>query len=159
MKRVLVAIDGSEGSLTAVDWAADFAETSGAEVIAASVYGVEPIATMAGYAIPEDMEAQWRTELQSDLDGQWTARLRELGIAVTTVVTEGRPGDELLRIAQENHVDLVVVGTRGRGGVREMLLGSVSHFLTTHAPCPVVVVPRVQISAVETTQAATVSAH
>jgi len=156
---VLVAIDGSDESLEAVAWSADFAQGCGAEVIAASVYGIEPIASMAGYVIPDDLEAQWRAQLESDLKGPWTALLRDRGIAVTTLVAEGRPENELLRLARDNHVDLVVVGSRGRGGVREMLLGSVSHFLTTHAPCPVVVVPHGVRAELSTTPEAAISAN
>jgi nucleotide-binding universal stress UspA family protein len=141
MERILVAIDGSAESLEAAKLAGEFARATGARVVAASVYGIEPIATMAGYAIPEDVAAQWRMQLQSDLEGPWTAPLREMGLDVTTVVEEGRPEDALLNLARDQKADLIVVGSRGRGGVREMFLGSVSHFLTLHAPCPVLVVP------------------
>jgi nucleotide-binding universal stress UspA family protein len=114
---------------------------------------------MAGYAIPEDLDTQWRTQLDNDLQGPWTAPLRERGIAVTTIVQEGRPEDVLLRLAREHEVDLMVVGTHGRGGFREMLLGSVSHYLTTHAPCPVVVVPRGVSTELKATPAGAVSAN
>lgn len=63
------------------------------------------------------------------------------GVAYRAVLREGAPRVELLRVAAEESADLIVVGNRGRGNLREILLGSVAHHVTHHASCPVVVVP------------------
>jgi nucleotide-binding universal stress UspA family protein len=56
-----------------------------------------------------------------------------------TVVQERHPAAALIELASD--ADLVIVGSRGRGGFRELVLGSVSHACVLHATCPVVVVP------------------
>jgi nucleotide-binding universal stress UspA family protein len=52
-------------------------------------------------------------------------------------VAVGRPAEEILRVAREEKVDLIVMGTHGRTGVRHLLLGSVAEAVSRHAPCPV----------------------
>ena len=52
----------------------------------------------------------------------------------------GRPADEIIRYAEESGADLLVMGSRGLGALREFALGSVSHKVLTHAKCPVLVV-------------------
>ncbi len=59
-------------------------------------------------------------------------------VTVERVVSEGSPGDVLVDAAAD--ADLVVVGSRGRGGIKSALLGSVSSHVAHHAPCPVVIV-------------------
>jgi nucleotide-binding universal stress UspA family protein len=57
--------------------------------------------------------------------------------AEQAVVAVGRPAEEILRVAREEEIDLIVMGTHGRTGVRHLLLGSVAEAVTRHAPCPV----------------------
>jgi len=61
------------------------------------------------------------------------------GVAVARLVEEGPPAEVLLRVAKE--ADLLVVGSRGRGGLRSALIGSVSLHCIQHAHCPVLVLP------------------
>lgn len=65
----------------------------------------------------------------------------DAGVPVTTAVEVGRPAHHLLEYADANDVDLVVMGTRGRGGLPRRLLGSVTDYVVTHAAVPVHVVP------------------
>ncbi len=76
------------------------------------------------------------TELTERVGG-W---LREQGLAVETAVRDGEPGPALVDEAKEWRADLVVIGTRGHGGLRRLLEGSVSRYVVDHAPCPVEVV-------------------
>jgi nucleotide-binding universal stress UspA family protein len=57
-------------------------------------------------------------------------------------VAGGKPAEEILRVAREEGVDLIVMGTHGRAGVRQLLVGSVAEEVTRHAPCPVFTVRR-----------------
>jgi len=143
MQRILVGVDGSAESLKAVTWTADLARSLGAEVIVASVYGFYPVMAMPsdGVFMSEEWLDGWRTDLQRDLEGEWTKPLRDAGVPVVTRVEQGLASEVLLRLARENGVYLIVVGSRGFGAVREAILGSVSHVLALHAPCPVVVLP------------------
>jgi nucleotide-binding universal stress UspA family protein len=107
------------------------------------VYGFYPVMAMpsTGVFMSEEWLDGWRTDLQRDLEGDWTKPLRDAGVPVVTRVEQGLASEVLLRLARENSVDLIVVGSRGFGAVREAILGSVSHILALHAPCPVVVLP------------------
>ena len=104
--------------------------------------GLEPAATAYGAGLVNDeFWKEWHDEIQRSLDGDWTKPLRDAGVKVSTHVEEGHAEEVLLRLAREQSVDLIVVGSRGRGHLRGMFLGSVSHALALHAPCPVVVLP------------------
>jgi universal stress protein A len=58
-------------------------------------------------------------------------------VPVQIIVAVGRPAEEILRVAREEKVDLIVMGSHGRTGLRHLLLGSVAEAVTRHAPCPV----------------------
>ncbi len=149
MRRILVGIDGSDELVRAAEWAAELAKAfDGVEVIAVSIYGLDPAASAYGAAyLTTDFWEQWRSELQRNLDGDWTKPFRESGVKLATIVEEGDAGEVLLRLAREKQANLVVVGSRGRGHLRGMFLGSVSHALALHAPCPVVIFPHHHTSA------------
>ena len=66
--------------------------------------------------------------------------LADAGIDHEIVLLHGRPADEIIRYATESEADLLVMGSRGLGALREFALGSVSHKVLTHAKCPVLVV-------------------
>ncbi len=67
-----------------------------------------------------------------------TANLLDIG-AVQTRVIEGNPGSALCALAEEVSADAIVLGTRGRSGIRRALLGSVSDYVVRNAPCAVVI--------------------
>jgi nucleotide-binding universal stress UspA family protein len=145
--RVVVGIDGSPGSRAAVAYALREAALRGAavEVVAAFLSpdypGVEYWAPMYGPPpVPID---QVREELRSDAERmvqEVTAELAAETAAppVTVRAVVGGAADALLHAAEG--ADLLVVGSRGRGGFRSMLLGSVSLACALHSPCPVTVV-------------------
>lgn len=140
MQRIAVGIDGSEGSLAALRVAADEARLHGAALLVLCAWLPSPVGSLPAFGIAapagEDM-----AELQAALD---QTLLEEglgpdSGVEVTSRVVQLHASRALLEAAE--HVDLVVVGSRGRGGFAGLLLGSVSHQVAAHAPCPVLVVP------------------
>jgi nucleotide-binding universal stress UspA family protein len=141
MHRIVVGLDGSAESARALEWAADLASLTGAEIAAVTVFDAGPFMAwgMAPAFIPDF--ALLRADLREDLNS-WCGPLRARGITHHAVMREGWPGDELLKEAEAQPTDLIVVGSRGRGGFRELLLGSVAHHVTHHAKNPVVVLPR-----------------
>ena len=134
--RVLVGFDGSENAAIALRWAAAEAQRrqSGLRVISAWTYLDQ------GNAREFDP-----TFGQTDADGAaWQAASRVLGdptIHFDVVAPNDLPARALLNACSEG--DLIVVGSRGLGGFRSLVLGSVSHHVLTHAHIPVVVVPSV----------------
>lgn len=138
--RIVVGVDGSSGSLQALRWAADEARLRGAalEVIAAWHYPV--LATIPAFGVQPPAEAlaeEARKGLVDLLEAEGITSAS--GLTVLERVVEGPPAGALVDAAAD--ADLLVVGSRGRGGFSGLLLGSVSQAVVSHARCPVVVVP------------------
>jgi nucleotide-binding universal stress UspA family protein len=141
MSTVVVGVDGSPGAIEALRFALSEARLRGARVRMVAVWHV-PVAAYAGGYGPGDSEL-WSNLEQGARDGVRRA-LDEVGDLVAdadldTVVREGSPPEVLLEEAQD--ADLLVLGTRGLGGFRGLLLGSVSQQCAHHASCPLVIVP------------------
>lgn len=136
---VLVAVDGSDASRRAADFAAETAVSLGVPLVAVHAY------RHPGSSGPGDMqplvydEAKLRGEQERMLAG-WLTGLTEdhRGLRLTCQVVHGRPGAVLAEASRS--AQLAVVGGRGRGEVTGLLLGSVSQSMLHHARCPVVVV-------------------
>src|SRR5262249_50314972 len=94
----------------------------------------------AGWAPATTDIDEFRKLAESGLrDSVAKAGASEAGIEIRSIVREGNPVDVLLD--ESKNADLLVVGTRGLGGFKELLLGSVSQQCAPHASCPVVIVP------------------
>jgi nucleotide-binding universal stress UspA family protein len=139
--KILIAIDHSTFSQAALRWVreqrwpddARFVLVSAAHV---AVYApVEP----AGAAVYEQF--QWEEEQAHEaLIEKARAELAATGLSVTGKVERGDPREAILRLAEVERPDLIVVGSHGRTGLTKLLLGSVAGHVVTHAPCTVVVV-------------------
>ncbi len=142
LRRLVVGVDGSPQASYALAWAIRMARGMGSEVIA--VYAINPPAYLdVGYAQmspPVQYDAQWRAEIQKEFEGDWTKDLRESGVHFQTVIRDGRAASVISQVAEEANADVVLVGRRGRGGMAELLLGSVSHELVLHSRRPVLVI-------------------
>lgn len=139
MNRIVVGVDGSENARAALAWAVDEARSRAASLDAVMVWHLP---TYGGpYTMPlpvpgPEVEESFRAHLDSLIDDCDT---EGLSAPVGRILREGSAAGELL--AEAENADLLVVGSRGHGGFVGMLLGSVSHRLAAHAPCPVVIVP------------------
>lgn len=140
MSLITVGVDGSEGARKALRWAAAEARLRGASLRAVHAWSVPTMAYAegAGAAYPA-----WEDDLgraaSAGLEGWLDAAADDLeGIEVERLVREG-PASTVLADAATD-ADLLVVGSRGLGGFRELLLGSVSHQCAQRAHCPVVIV-------------------
>jgi nucleotide-binding universal stress UspA family protein len=142
VKRIIVGVDGSEHARTALAWAADEARLRSATLEVAMVwsypYYADPVGgvypRMAGFA---DLEQQEQNVLDAEI-----ARVigeNTNGLTVDAKLLAGSTVPTLLEAAAG--ADLLVVGSRGRGGFGSLLLGSTSQHLVHHAPCPIVIVP------------------
>jgi nucleotide-binding universal stress UspA family protein len=137
---LVVGTDGSDGSLRAVDWAAQLARRTGSCVLAVHVltYDRELVRDLS-----LDTMRTWRHELQEDLAKRWVAALTAAGIRHRCLVVEAESAAAgLLETAERERAALVVVGAKGHGNLADRVLGSVSYRVTHRAKQPVVVVPR-----------------
>lgn len=138
----MVGVDGSDHANAALQWAVRMAKGMGSEVIA--VFAIAPpVYFNTGFApptIPVQYDEQWRQEMRKEFENVWCKPLREANVNYRTVFGDGRAASQIVEVADANDADLVVVGRRGRGGVAELLLGSVSHELVLHCKRPVLVI-------------------
>ena len=142
MGRIVVGVEGSDGSRAALRWALKEASLRHAtvEVVTAYVFPNAPIYPEVSYVpVEQPALAQQITDMQ---EAAIAAEMEGAGIdpsvAVTRHMLPGPAPGTLVRAAEG--ADLLVVGSRGRGGFLGLMLGSVSNYVTHHAPCPVVVV-------------------
>ena len=149
MGKVVVGVDGSPGSLRALEWALDEARIRRASLHVVHAWMLplidalpEPWAVGSPPMGPSDeevhdhVEKAARAALAAAVD---RARSAEPGLEIHGELIESRPARALLEAADD--ADLLVVGSRGRGCFAGLLLGSVSAQCVHHARCPVVVVP------------------
>ena len=138
-ERVVVGIDGSTSSRAAIDWVLSRTGMGDTVVLVhawrlPAVSGLEmPVASLADFEVAAHRLAK---ETVDGLDVDPAT-----GPTVESLVVAGHPGPALIEAASEADADLVVVGSRGYGGFRGLLLGSVSTYVIHHATCPVAVIP------------------
>jgi nucleotide-binding universal stress UspA family protein len=156
VRKILVPIDYSSNSQQALLWGMSLAEKYGSGLLlfhaipkaveevfthgigAASppAYYLERMAPgnrpFAGQPIIIDLIDQATTELQD-----FARKLFKEPRPVEIKIGVGKPAEEILRVAREEGVDLIVMGTHGHTGLHHLILGSVAEEVTRHAPCPV----------------------
>jgi nucleotide-binding universal stress UspA family protein len=87
----------------------------------------------------QDAQSKIADEVESSL-GRIAERLSGEGVTVKTYSSAGDPSDALLDVAESSKADLIVVGNRGMGGAKRLILGSVPNKISHHAPCSVLIV-------------------
>ncbi|MET3426657.1 nucleotide-binding universal stress UspA family protein [Actinoplanes tereljensis] len=140
--RIVVGVDGSQGSKTALKWAMNQAGLTGASVEAITTWQ-DPAQYGTAYgwtttAFEGDTYATAMVKVLDDTIAEVAAQMPH-PVTVLAQVIEGHPVEALLHAAAG--AELLVVGSRGHGTFAGIMLGSVSQHCVQHAPCPVVVVP------------------
>jgi nucleotide-binding universal stress UspA family protein len=142
LHRLLVPTDFGKSSDNALTYAIAFAQKFGAEVWLLhvvqdlSLFIPEAVFITPPPAPPvEQFIAAARTALE-----RVVARLNVDGVSVHSEVGVGPPYDEIVRVAREKAIDLIVMGTHGHTGLAHVLLGSVAEKVVRRAPCPVLTV-------------------
>lgn len=131
--KLLLAYDGFEHSLPALEETARLAREEGADVTIVSVVPPDAQASKAGGHVGMAPHAH------QDV-ARAHAHLRERGLDAEMEIAHGDPVERIVELARSGGYDLIVTGTRGRGPLARFLLGSVSHGLAENAPCAVLVV-------------------
>ncbi|MBL7286865.1 universal stress protein [Corynebacterium godavarianum] len=136
---VVVAVDGSPASQTAVRWAANTAMKRGIPLRLASSYTMPQFLYAEGMVPPQELFDDLQRETLKKIDEARDIALEVApDIKIGHAVAEGSPIDMLLEMSRSS--TMVVMGSRGLGGLSGMVLGSVSGAVVSHASCPVVVV-------------------
>ena len=135
----MVAIDGSEHSLKAAEYALELAKSFNAQLFAITVTSVPE----SYHLTQEDVlnKSKEMTDSKAWLEKfSHTAKTDNIELN-TELINSHRPVDYvILEYAEEKNIDLIVVGTRGRSGFKKLLLGSIASSVVTYAHCPVMVV-------------------
>jgi nucleotide-binding universal stress UspA family protein len=141
IQSILFATDFSETSNRAQGYAGAMAAAFGAKLLVVHAYEAPfmPVPDGLAYVPPVDFQGL-RAELEQEL-AKTKAQVRELGgREIETLVVEGQPWREIVRTAAEWGCDVIVIGTHGRSGISQLLLGSVAEKVVRHAECPVLTV-------------------
>lgn len=132
-KTILIGYDGSDGSRKAVDLAAELARTYKARIIVVSAFHPMPRVTQPN---PDDFKEIHEARALAD---ELVKELKAQGIDAEPDVLEGPPPEALLNAAEAHDADLIVVGSRGFGQFKGLLLGSTSDRIVRYATIPVLV--------------------
>ena len=143
--KIVVAVDGSEGSNKVYDMAAQLAKLSNGKLIIVHVVVVPPLPLSGGLFYPDvsgidkiriDLEESGRRLLQNYSEKS----TNEYSIEVETILAQGYPPDAIIREADAKDADLIVVGSRGFSGAKQFFIGSVPNSVLHHSSIPVLLV-------------------
>lgn len=137
LKKMVVGYDGSEGSRKAMEWAVSLACKVKSDVVAVAVVRM-PEFSPSMDEIEEayvDGERYYRPLLEKIVEyGE------EQGASIRTEILRGHPAESLVRYAYDRKADLIVMGTRGMGGFKSLIIGSVAQKVVSYSKVPVVVI-------------------
>lgn len=141
IKKILFPTDFSEGALNALPYAVDLAKSYGAKLYMLHV--IYDIATSSGLYVPHISV----DEMYKEMDASARKELERFGMDKRVDVKDleyaairGVPYEEILKFAQEENIDLIVIGTHGRKGLDRVLFGSTAERVVRNASCPVLTV-------------------
>jgi nucleotide-binding universal stress UspA family protein len=148
INKILVPVDGSEHSDRALNYALDLAEKYSAKIkllsVAQPVVAVGPMFVTQPMLPPEsttiyvkEIEAAHKKMLTEAFK---KAKKTKPNLSISKMLVDGRPADRIVEIANKEKFDLIVMGSRGAGGIKEFFLGSVSDRVADEARCPVLLV-------------------
>ncbi len=145
-KKILVAVDGSDLSYKSVDYALDLAQKYSAKVKIVTVMDKpsETLVTQASTFTPQSIknyeESMEKTHEKILLKATEKAKKLNPKMDVTKELLEGSPAEKIVEKTKTESFDLIVMGNRGLGGIKEFLLGSVSDKVADLSPCPVLII-------------------
>jgi nucleotide-binding universal stress UspA family protein len=140
LKQILVPVDFSDPSQKALRYAVSFAKQFHASLYCLHITEI-PYATgeMGINSVMENYTEQLREQRQAQMEELLRKEIPET-IPSKSEIIPGTPYHEIVRVADENNIDLIVVSTHGKSGLSRILLGSTVERVVRHAPCPVLVV-------------------
>lgn len=149
LSKILVAIDGSHASFDAADYAVMLAKQLNAQLFLLHVlHPAEYYSSLQFFEIEQPNDSRELIEQAKREANKWFDIIRkkiedrlEKQIKIeTAIIVSTATVDSILDYAEDKDVDLIVVGTRGRSGIKKLLLGSTASGIVTYSSCPVTVV-------------------
>ena len=136
-KNILLAVDGSEHAVKAAQIAGNIARSMEASLVIVTAF--DPIPGYLGEPDRGRVTSAHMREAEEAMEkGQ--QEVGEIRGEVQTEILEGPAAEAILKVAETHGSDLIVMGTRGRGGLRSLIIGSQSQKVVSHAECPVLLV-------------------
>jgi nucleotide-binding universal stress UspA family protein len=139
IQKILIPTDGSEFADKAFIYALELAKLTKANVIVMNAFQSPPILRKRGAFMMEELRSSLEEEAK-EIVSKASERLISEGLMVSALVIEGPPAEAILRAIEEVTPDLIVMGSRGSGGIPGLRLGSVVERVMRHSPTPVLVV-------------------
>jgi universal stress protein A len=141
MAKILVPTDFSEPAKRAEDAAIELARRLGSEILLLHVSVEAPLYNegMRGLVEPRQVYEAQRVWAETTLAAR-AAEIRAKGVSAHADIRSGVAVDQILRAAEDPDVEMIVIGTHGRGGLSRLFLGSVADRIVRVAPCPVMTV-------------------
>jgi len=141
-ERILVPLDGSEHSINALKKAIQIAEKHEGKITLLHAYTTHVVSLPKEYVMtettPETVDIS--SEVGANILADAEAKAENAGVQVETLLAMGQPVEKIVEASESGKFDLIVIGARGLSPIKEILLGSVSHGVASHARCPVLIV-------------------
>lgn len=145
IKKILVALDGSEHANRALNYALNLADKYSSTITLLSVIHQQYIPIDAEADLTLSIRINFLEEQRKQHEKLLSEALKRIkkekpNLEISTKLMEGRPADMIVETAREGNFDIIVMGSRGIGGIKEIFLGSVSDRVSDNAHCPVLIV-------------------
>jgi len=137
--KILVPVDGSDNSIRALDHALILAKNMGSAVTTMHVIETPPTIYIESQKLLNEIMAKYRMESAKILD-RCKQVAEDKGVKIETVIAEGDAALNITGYGNNEGFDMIVIGSRGLGRFKEMVLGSVSNKVLHHAKCAVLIV-------------------
>jgi nucleotide-binding universal stress UspA family protein len=137
--KILVPVDGSDNSYRALDAALLLSEKLGSKVTAVHVMEDVPVLHIESEKLLRELLEAFKKEQELILEKcSKTARIK--GLTIDTILLRGNPGSIILDFCDKEKYDMIMMGSRGMGKFKELVLGSVSSKVVHHSRCPVMLI-------------------
>jgi nucleotide-binding universal stress UspA family protein len=140
-QKILIATDGSETSQKAAEIGVGLAQKHSAKIVAVYVADTSRLGYLPDYIQYSGMIRELMLKEGSEATNYVEEQALKAEVGCEKVILEGRPSDELLRLSKEAGIELLVMGSVGRGGLDRFLLGSVAEKVVQHSKVPILLVP------------------
>lgn len=145
-RKICCAIDFSDASRFAMEEACDVARRFRAELVLLHVHEPTPPSAMDLLAATEESAQLVAVDLERSLAAWREEAARRCGAAVRSMARAGSPAAEIVKLARDEAVDLLVLATHGRKGFAHLVLGSVAERVVREAPCPVLIIRQKELT-------------